>query len=63
MTRYVVGAWYDNPRGLNLRAEYGHMKSRVNKADVVKENGAYVLPAGTGASSSRSFAGTCTKIR
>ena len=43
MTRYVVGAWYDNPRGLNLRAEYGHMKSRVNKADVVKENGAYVL--------------------
>ena len=35
MTRYVVGAWYDNPRGLNLRAEYGHMKSRVNKADVV----------------------------
>lgn len=43
MNRYVVGAWYDNPKGLNLRAEYGHMKSAVGGVDVVKENGAYVL--------------------
>lgn len=43
MNRYVVGAWYDNPKGLNLRAEYGHMKSSVGGVDVVKENGAYVL--------------------
>lgn len=43
MNRYVVGAWYDNPKGLNLRAEYGHMKSRIGGVDVVKENGAYVL--------------------
>ena len=40
---FVVGAWYDNPKGLNLRAEYGHMKSAVGGVDVVKENGAYVL--------------------
>lgn len=43
MNRFVVGAWYDNPKGLNLRAEYGHMKSAVGGMDVVKENGAYVL--------------------
>lgn len=43
MNRYVVGAWYDNPRGLNVRAEYGHMKSRVNGTDIVKESGAYVF--------------------
>ena len=43
MNRFVVGAWYDNPKGLNLRAEYGHMKSAVGGVDVVKENGAYVL--------------------
>lgn len=43
MNRFVVGARYDNPKGLNLRAEYGHMKSAVGGVDVVKENGAYVL--------------------
>lgn len=43
MNRFVVSAWYDNPKGLNLRAEYGHMKSAVGGVDVVKENGAYVL--------------------
>ena len=43
MNRFVVGALYDNPKGLNLRAEYGHMKSAVGGVDVVKENGAYVL--------------------
>lgn len=43
MNRFVVGAWYNNPKGLNLRAEYGHMKSAVGGVDVVKENGAYVL--------------------
>lgn len=43
MNRYVVGAWYDNPKGLNLRAEYGHMSSVVGGTDVVKESGAYVL--------------------
>ena len=43
MNRFVVGAWDDNPKGLNLRAEYGHMKSAVGGVDVVKENGAYVL--------------------
>lgn len=43
MNRYVVGAWYDNPKGLNLRAEYGHMSSVVGGTDVVMESGAYVL--------------------
>ncbi|WP_299098773.1 porin [uncultured Alistipes sp.] len=43
MNRYVVGAWYDNPKGLDLRAEYGHMKSNVGGVDIVKENGVYVL--------------------
>lgn len=43
MNRFVVGAWYDNPNGLDLRAEYGHMKSNVGGVDIVKENGAYVL--------------------
>ena len=61
MNRFVVGAWYDNPKGLNLRAEYGHMKSAVGGVDVVKENGAYVLAGWHLASSCRSSAGTCTR--
>ena len=43
MNRYVVGAWYNNPTGLDVRAEYGAMKSTVRNVDVVKESGAYVL--------------------
>lgn len=43
MTRFVVGAWYNDPNGLDLRAEYGAMKSTVNNVDVVKESGAYVF--------------------
>ena len=43
MNRYVVGAWYNNPKSLILRAEYGHMSSVVGGTDIVKENGAYVL--------------------
>jgi hypothetical protein len=40
MNRVIAGAWYYDPNGLNLRAEYGHMKSSEAK---VKENGAYIL--------------------
>lgn len=43
MTRFVVGAWYNDPEGLDLRAEFGQMKSSVNDVDYVDEIGAYVL--------------------
>ena len=43
MHRFVVGAWYNNPTGLDLRAEFGLMKSTVNDVKVVNERGAYVF--------------------
>ncbi|MBD8388981.1 porin [Dysgonomonas sp. BGC7] len=38
--RYVVGAWYQSPIGLNIRTEYGRVRS--SEANV-KEEGLYVL--------------------
>lgn len=43
MTRCVVGAWYNDPNGLDVRAEYGFMNSKVNDVKVVEEQGAYAL--------------------
>lgn len=43
MNRFVVGAWYNDPNGLDLRAEYGFMKSKKNDITYVDENGAYVF--------------------
>lgn len=43
MTRTVVGAWYNNPTGLDVRGEYGFMKSKVDGNQVVDEQGAYAL--------------------
>lgn len=43
MNRCVVGAWYNNPTGLDVRAEYGFMKSKVDGNQVVDEQGAYAL--------------------
>lgn len=43
MSRYIVGAWYNDPTGLDLRAEYGHIQSKDNGSCIIKENGAYVL--------------------
>lgn len=43
MNRFVVGAWYNDPNGLDLRAEYGFMKSKKNNDTYVDEQGAYVL--------------------
>lgn len=43
MNRMIVGAWYNNPKGLDLRAEYGYTASSKDGADVIKEHGAYVL--------------------
>ncbi len=43
MTRYVVGAWYNDPNGIILRGEYGAMKSNIGGKDYVNEQGAYVF--------------------
>lgn len=43
MNRFVVGAWYNDPNGLDLRAEYGFMKSDKDGKTYVDEQGAYVL--------------------
>ena len=40
MNRVVAGVWYNDPSGLILRSEYGHIQSDKAK---VKEEGAYVL--------------------
>lgn len=45
LSRFVVGAWYNNPNGLDLRAEYGHLTAKNNGSDLVKETGFYVLAA------------------
>ena len=45
MNRMVVGAWYNDPQGLDLRAEYGLMKSKVNGIKFINEQGAYFLAA------------------
>ncbi len=42
MGRIVAGAWYYDPEGLSLRAEYGHLKS---KDAGVKEDSFYALAA------------------
>lgn len=45
MNRMVVGAWYNDPQGLDLRAEYGLMKSKVDGVKFIDEQGAYFLAA------------------
>ena len=45
MNRMVVGAWYNDPQGLDLRAEYGLMKSKVDGIKFIDEQGAYLLAA------------------
>ena len=43
MHRFVAGAWYNDPNGLDLRAEYGILTSKVSGTKVFDEQGAYVL--------------------
>ncbi|MBQ4367693.1 MAG: porin [Muribaculaceae bacterium] len=43
MTRFVAGAWYNDPNGLDLRGEIGLMKSKKNDVKYVDELGAYVF--------------------
>lgn len=39
MTRFVGGAWYNDPNGIDVRGEYGILRG----GDYAKEDGAYVL--------------------
>ena len=39
MTRFIGGAWYNDPNGLDVRGEYGLLRG----GDYAKEDGAYVL--------------------
>lgn len=39
MTRFVGGAWYNDPNGLDVRGEYGLLRG----GEYAKEDGAYVL--------------------
>lgn len=45
MNRFIAGAWYNNPTGLDLRAEFGMLKGAKVSDGVygVDEMGAYVL--------------------
>lgn len=43
MDRYIIGAWYNAPQGLDLRAEYGHIGSSKDGSSLVKEDGFYTL--------------------
>ena len=43
MTRYILGAWYNNPMGIDFRTEYGHIESKNQGSFIIKENGFYVL--------------------
>ncbi len=43
MSRMVVGSWYHNPEGLDIRGEYGMIKSHDDKATEFEQKGAYVL--------------------
>lgn len=45
MNRFVVGAWYNNPTGIDLRAEFGLVKSSKNDVTYVDEKAAYVIAA------------------
>ncbi len=42
-TRYILGAWYDNPEGFVFRTEYGNIFSQINGIDLVDEHGLYAL--------------------
>ena len=43
MSRFILGAWYQAPSGLGLRAEYGSMKGTLGNNNIVDEKGFYAL--------------------
>lgn len=45
MTRVIGGVLYDNPTGIDIRAEYGYSTAKHKGFHVVKENSFYVLAA------------------
>ncbi len=45
MNRFIAGAWYNDPTGLDLRAEFGMIKGKKDNVTYVDEKSAYVLAA------------------
>lgn len=43
MYRVIVGAWYKDPIGLNIRVEYGHQQGKNQGNSIILENGFYAL--------------------
>lgn len=43
MHRFVAGAWYNDPNGIDLRTEFGRMKSTKDDNTYVDETSAYVF--------------------
>ncbi len=43
MHRFVGGFWYNNPTGLDLRAEYGYLNGKKDNVSVARETGFYAL--------------------
>jgi hypothetical protein len=43
MNRVVVGAWYNDPQGLDLRTEFGHIQAGSGDNAIIKENTLYAL--------------------
>jgi opacity protein-like surface antigen len=41
--RAMVGAWYNNPTGWDLRGEYGYLHGTKDNVRTLQESGAYVL--------------------
>ncbi|MCH5246520.1 MAG: porin [Muribaculaceae bacterium] len=45
LNRVIVGAWYNDPDGLVVRSEYGHLSSSHSGIQLVKEDAFYLLAA------------------
>lgn len=45
MNRFIGGVWYNNPTGLDVRAEYGMIKGKRDGFTYLDEKAAYVLAA------------------
>lgn len=45
MNRFVAGMWYNDPKGLDLRAEFGLISSKIENITHVDEKSAYILAA------------------
>lgn len=45
MNRMIIGAWYNDPNGLDLRAEYGYLHAKKDGVRFAQESGFYALAA------------------